>query len=179
MYKILLIGTGAEVTQGFLPIDVVESIFQDMEDSVSLNDYLLEALEDANKLDWYEIDDNFHYTGAFLSKSKIVILDKQNRIIKEIASDKISFEEDITDEIYPNSSFSSDLAVLTCADSSYGTFFTATINEKINTSLLKLKVKTLSDSYSIIHEVEYNGSTLIDETTECRISKEFIVSLQN
>ena len=178
MFKIIVTGIGAEITQGFLPSDVVEDIYQDMEDTISLNDYLLESLSDPNKLDWYEIDDNFHYTGAYLLKSKVVILDKHNHILRELNSDSIQIEEDVIDEIYPNTTLSSDLAVLTCADESSGTFFTSIVNEKFNLSLLKFKVKTLKDTYSIIHEVEYNGSTLVDETTEPTLSKDFIVSLE-
>lgn len=178
MYKISLIGTGAEITQGFLPIDTIESIYEDMDiDDISLEDYLLESLSDPNKLDWYEVDDNFHETGPYLEKTLIQI-EQENCDAIIIDTKECDIELEVIEELTPTTSLTSDLAVLTCIDESYGVFFTSTIKETFNPSLLKLKVKSLN-THSIIYNIEYNSQALINESSEPTLSKNFIASIEN
>ena len=170
MFKIIVTGLGAEITQGFLPIETVESIYEDMDDNLSLEDYLLESLSDPNKLDWSDIDDNFHESGPYINHSSIVIEQiDQNAILtlnEYIVEDEL-YEEETND----------DLCLLTCIDESKGTFFESVVNEPFNLSLLKIKTKTIR-SYSIITDIEYDGRLLVNQTAQSTLSKNFIAILE-
>jgi len=174
MFKIIVAGLGAEITQGFLPIDVVESIYEDMDEYTTLEDYLLESMSDPNKLDWYDIDDNFHDTGAYFLKSKVIIQDENGQTIQEINSNRCIKDEEVIDDLYADI----ELAVLTCIDESYGTFFESTVNKPFDLSQLKLKIKSLN-THSIIYDVEYDNQILTNEYSGSTLSKNFIASIES
>lgn len=170
MFKIIVAGLGAEITQGFLPIDVVESIYEDMDNNLSLEDYLLESLSDPDKLDWTDIDDIFHESGPYINHSSIVIEQlNQNAILN--LNDYV-----IENELH-EVELNDDLCLLTCIDESKGTFFESVVNEPFNLSLLKIKTKTIK-SYSIITDIEYNNRLLVNQTTQSTLSKNFIAILE-
>ncbi len=170
MFKIIVAGLGAEITQGFLPIDVVESIYEDMDNNLSLEDYLLESLSDPDKLDWTNIDDSFHELGPYINYSSIVIEQLNQNAILNLN------EYTVEDELHEDGQ-NDDLCLLTCIDESKGTFFESTVNEPFNLSLLKIKTKTIK-SYSIITDIEYNNQLLVNQTTQSTLSKNFIAILE-
>jgi len=168
MFKITVTGLGAEITQGFLPIETVESIYEDMDNNLSLEDYLLESLSDPNKLDWTDIDDVFHDTGAYTSTAVITV----NGMPYDLH--EFTVEEEILAEDFE---IADDIRILTCIDESKGNFFSSEIEDMFDSSLLKIKTKSIK-SYSIITDLEYDGRRLINQSNEPTLSKNFIAILE-
>jgi hypothetical protein len=77
MYKIYITGHGAELTQGTLPIDTVLEINELLEKhDIELSCYIIDSSFANDHFNWYEIDDNFHCTGAYLDSSFITVEDE-------------------------------------------------------------------------------------------------------
>jgi hypothetical protein len=81
-YTVYINGYGAEVTQGELPAETVETINAGIIDSESdLETYLVQGQFSEDVLDWYEVDSNFHSTGAYLDESTIYVEDESGNIV--------------------------------------------------------------------------------------------------
>ena len=115
MYKIYISGSGAEITQGSLPIDIVEQIKEEAAE-FSLASYFLDSLDSEDKLNWFDVDDNFHSYGAWLNDSELVVEDSEGNIIFKEACYKLKCTTSHTTELYPEDFKFEPIGVLTCIE---------------------------------------------------------------
>lgn len=178
-YTVYINGYGAEVTQGELPAETVETINAGIIDSESdLETYLVQGqfLEDV--LDWYEVDSNFHSTGAYLDESTIYVEDESGNIVWSEECCNLETNFNYTQEIYPGENISDEVSVLTCLDIQKGTFTTGTIStESFNSDLIKLEVNSLGD-IDIISSIKYNDVEIDDLDFGDTTSKNFKAFLE-
>ena len=146
--KVYISGYGAEVTQGTLTNEKVEKIYESHD---SLEEYFSQYVDD--DFSWYEIDDNFHCSAAYLEESSIQIIDEQGTTIYERPCDELIYDEVITEPIYSTD----EECAITCVSTEKGTFFEGDFEiEEFNPELLTLKIKRL-ESFKMVSEVFYNG----------------------
>ena len=180
MYKVYISGHGAELTQGTLPIDTVLEINESLEKhDIELSRYIIDPAFTDEHFDWYEIDDNFHCTGAYLEASFITVEDEAgNEIYKEECCNlDVSHCENVK-ELYPEDSKVGVVGILTCLDVQKGTFASGTINSKeFNPELLSVTIRTLGD-YDLIDSIHYNGSVIDDIDLGDTVSKNFIAYIE-
>jgi hypothetical protein len=180
MYKVYISGHGAELTQGTLPIDTVLEINESLEThDIELSRYIIDSTFADDHFDWYEIDDNFHCTGAYLDSSFITVEDEAgNEIYKEECCNLNVSNCDYTEELYPEDSKVGAIGVLTCLDVQKGTFTQGTINLKeFDPKLLSITVRSLGD-YDLIDSIHYNGSEVDDIDLGDTTSKNFIAYIE-
>ena len=178
-YTIYINGYGAEVTQGELPAETVESIKNGMADTDSdLESYLVHGQFSEDVLDWYEVDSNFHSTGAYLDESTIYVEDESGTVVWSEECCNLETNFNYTQEIYPGENISDEVSVLTCLDIQKGTFTTGTIStESFNSDLIKLEVNSLGD-IDIISSIKYNDIEIDDLDFGDTSSKNFKAFLE-
>lgn len=152
--KIYISGYGAEVTQGTLTNEKVEKIYESHD---SLEEYFGQYVDDY--FSWYEIDDNFHCSAAYLEESSIQIIDEEGSTIYERPCDELIYDEVITESIYSTD----EECAITCVSTEKGTFFEGDFEiEEFNPELLTLKIKRL-ESFKMVSEVFYNGVEILGD----------------
>jgi hypothetical protein len=178
-YTVYINGYGAEVTQGELPAETVETINAGIIDSESdLETYLVQGQFSEDVLDWYEVDSNFHSTGAYLDESTIYVEDESGNIVWSEECCNLETNFNYTQEIYPGENISDEVSVLTCLDIQKGTFTTGTIStESFNSDLIKLEVNSLGD-IDIISSIKYNDVEIDDLDFGDTTSKNFKAFLE-
>lgn len=178
-YTIYIKGYGAEVTQGELPAETVETIKRGLAETDSdLETYLVHGQFSDDVLDWYEIDSNFHSTGAYLDESTIEVEDETGTVIWKEECCNLETDFNYTQEIYPGENIADEVSVLTCLDIQKGTFMTGTITaESFNSELLKLEAKSLGD-IDIISSIKYNDVEIDDLDFGDTASKNFKAFLE-
>jgi hypothetical protein len=178
-YTVYINGYGAEVTQGELPAETVETINAGIIDSESdLETYLVQGQFSEDVLDWYEVDSNFHSTGAYLDESTIYVEDESGNIVWSEECCNLETNFNYTQEIYPGENISDEVSVLTCLDIQKGTFTTGTIStESFNSDLIKLEVNSLGD-IDIISSIKYNDVEIDDLDFGDTTSKNFKAILE-
>ena len=179
MFKIHISGYGAEVTQGALPIEAVEQIYDELGEG-NLSNYISDCQFEDDKLDWYEIDSNFHSFGAYVTDSTIYVKDEADNVIyqEECCNLKVS-DNDYTEDIYPEDSKVGPIGVLTCYEIQKGWFHTGDLNtEEFNPELLSIKVKSLGD-LDMVSTILYNGIELDNADFSDTITKDFIADLED
>lgn len=145
--KVYISGYGAEVTQGSLTNEKIEKIYESYN---SLEEYFSEYSDDFS---WYEIDDNFHCSAAYLAESSIQVIDEEGTTIYEKPCDELFYDELVTNPIYSTD----DECAITCVSTEKGTFFEGDFDvDDFNNELLTLKIKRL-ESFKMVSEVFYNG----------------------
>jgi hypothetical protein len=112
--KVYISGYGAEVTQGTLTNEKVEKIYESHD---SLEEYFSQYADD--DFSWYEIDDNFHCSAAYLEESSIQIIDDNGATIYERPCDELIYDESVTEPIYSTD----EESAITCVSTEKGTFF--------------------------------------------------------
>jgi hypothetical protein len=178
MYKIYIEGYGAEITQGALPIDIVNQIRSEVEEDSDLAEYFIEAQMSDDKLNWFDVDDNFHSYGAFTNDSTLYVEDEQGNIIFKEACFKLKCTTEHTKELYPEDFELESIGVLTCIDKLKGCFYTGTISEKFNSSKLCLHAEALGD-HVLITSITYDNKELQDTDLGETISKNFFAYLED
>ena len=178
MYKIYIEGYGAEITQGALPIDIVNQIRSEVGEDLELPEYLIEAQMSDDKLNWFDVDDNFHSYGAFTTDSTLYVEDEQGNIIFKEACFKLKCTTEHTKELYPEDFELEPIGVLTCIDKLKGCFYTGTISEEFNSSKLCLRAEALGD-HSLITSITYDSKELQDTDLGETISKDFFAYLED
>jgi hypothetical protein len=179
MFKIHISGYGAEVTQGALPIETVEQIYDELGDG-DLSRYISDCQFEDDKLDWFEVDSNFHTTGAYVTESTIYVTDEaDNLIYQEECCNLTVFANDYTEDIYPEDSKVGPIGVLTCYEIQKGWFHTGDLNtEEFNPELLSIEVKSLGD-LDIVSTILYDGMELDAADFGDTTTKDFIAELEN
>jgi hypothetical protein len=179
-YTVYINGYGAEVTQGELPAETVETINAGIIDSESdLETYLVQGQFSEDVLDWYEVDSNFHSTGAYLDESTIYVEDESGNIVWSEECCNLETNFNYTQEIYPGENISDEVSVLTCLDIQKGTFTTGTIStDSFDSSLLKLEINSLGD-IDIITSIKYNDVEVDDLDFGDTSSKNFKAFLED
>lgn len=179
-YTVYINGYGAEVTQGELPASTVEAIYKQLSESdIDLETYLVQGQFSDEVLDWYEIDSNFHSTGAYLDESTIFVEDESGTVVWSEECCNLESDFIYTNEIYPGEGISDDVSVLTCLDIQKGTFTTGTISaESFDSSLIKLKINSLGD-IDLVSSIEYNGTEIDDLDFGDTSSKNFKAFLED
>ena len=177
MYKIYILGNGFEITQGALPMETVEQIYNEIESELDLVEYFIDAVQSDDKLNWFEVDDNFHEIGADMNDSILYVEDAQGVVVFKKPCDEIKNHITITEELYPEDFELEPIGVLTCIEKIKGTFFTGYIDtEDFNPANIKLHVDTLGDM-SVVHSIVYEGNELLYKEMIDYTSTDFIVYL--
>ena len=149
--KVYISGYGAEVTQGTLTNEKVEKIYESHD---SLEEYFGQYADD--DFSWYEIDDNFHCSAAYLEESSIQIIDDNGTTIYERPCDELIYDESVTEPIYSTD----EESAITCVSTEKGTFFEGDFEiEEFVPELLTLKIKRL-ESFKMVSEIFYNGEEI-------------------
>lgn len=179
MFKIHISGFGAEVTQGALPIETVQQIYDELGEG-DLSNYISDCQFEDDKLDWYEIDSNFHAFGAYVEDSTIYVEDEQgNRIYQEECCNLKVADNDYTEELYPEDSKVGPIGILTCYEVQKGWFHTGDLNtEEFNPDLLSIEVKSLGD-LDMVQTILYNGVELENADFGDTTTKDFIAHLED
>ena len=180
MYTIYITGYGAEITQGTLPIDTVTEINEALEEhDIELSSYIIDSTFSDDHFDWYEIDDNFHYTGAYLEESVIHVEDESGNVIySEECSELNISNHEYTEGLYPEDSQVGAVGVITCLEVQKGTFTNGKLNSnEFDPKLLSISVRQLND-YSLISSIYYNGVEIDDLDLGDTCSKDFIAYIE-
>lgn len=178
MYKLYIEGTGAEITQGCLPIDIVDEIYSEIENDSELPAYFIDAQMSDDKLNWFDVDDNFHLYGAFVNDSILYVENDKGEVVYEKNCNILKCHTTYTKELYPEDFEFEPIAVLTCIEKFKGGFFEGYINtNEFNPASLCLNISNLGDR-SLIESVTYEGNELQDVDNGDSISKDFIVYLE-
>lgn len=179
-YTIYIKGYGAEVTQGILPEETVAEIYNTLKETdQELPDYLVESQFSDDRLDWYEVDSNFHTTGAYLDDSTIYVEDESGNVVWQEECCNLECEYNHTDEIEPMDTVSGWVGVLTCLDIQKGTFTQGTLDvEEFNSELISIKVNSLMD-IDLITSIQYNEEDIADLDFGDTISKDFKAYLED
>ena len=178
MYKIYIEGYGAEITQGALPIDIVTQIRSEIESNSELAAYLIEAQSSDDKLNWFDVDDNFHNYGALANDSTLYVEDEQGNVIYKEACFKLKCNTHYNKELYPEDFDLEPIGVLTCIEKFKGRFCSGTISEEFDVSKLCLHIETLGDR-ALVTYITYNNSDLQDLDQGEAVSKDFFAYLEN
>jgi len=171
MYTIYIEGEGVEMTQGRIPTETVDLIYQSIQDEDTLESYFL-FTEDA--VAWFEIDDNFHAIGPLVNKCIVKIFNSAGESIYESHCNIVKTQETEVEEILPNdvSPFGS-YKVLTCTDLFQGRVLTGTIPTKdFRLSLLTFEVESLNET-KVITSIKYNGEEIRDIEINSEHQKHF------
>ena len=177
MYKIYILGNGFEITQGALPMETVEQIYNEIESELDLVEYFIDAVQSDDKLNWFEVDDNFHEIGADMNDSILYVEDAQGVVVFKKPCDEIKNHITITEELYPEDFELEPIGVLTCIEKIKGTFFTGYIDsETFDPNNIKLHAETLGDM-SVVYSIGYEGKELLNKEMIDYISTDFIVYL--
>lgn len=178
MYKLYIVGNGAEITQGCLPIEIIEEIYSEIENISELPAYFIDAQISDDKLNWFEVDDNFHAYGAIPSESTLYVENANGEIVYESNCNALKCNISYTNELYPEDFKLEPIGVLTCIEKFKGDFFEGYIDtQEFNPLSICLNIKNLGDR-SIIETVTYEGNTLDNVNNGDSISKDFIVYLE-
>lgn len=178
MYKIFIKGFGSEITQGYLPIDVVNQIKSEINSQSELTSYFLDTLDSDDKLNWFDIDDNFHFYGANINESILTIESDQTGIVYQEPCYKIKCKINYTSEIFPENFKLEPVAVLTCIERFEGYFCQGILSEKTFDPLnLCIHVESLGD-YSLISHITYNDHVIAESSYGLATSKDFSVFLE-
>lgn len=172
MYTIYIKGYGAEITQGALPIDTVNQIRTEIESNAELAGYLIEAQSSDDKLNWFDVDDNFHNYGAFANDSTLYVEDFQGNVIFKAECFKLKCTTTHTKELYPEDFKLEPIGVLTCIEKFQGRFCSGTISEEFNVNKLCLHIETLGDR-SLVTYITYDNKDLQDSDLGEAVSKDF------
>jgi len=160
MYKIYISGNGFEITQGALPMETIEQIYSEIENELALAEYLIDAVQSDDKLNWFEVDDNFHELGADMNDSILYVEDSQGIVVFKKPCDEIKNHITITTELYPEDFELELIGVLTCIEKIKGTFFTGYIDTKdFNPNNIQIDVKSLGDT-EVVYSIGYEGKEL-------------------
>ena len=185
MLHISISGIGAEVTQGALPAQVMESIYEEIGDLTigSLEEYFSDAIEDENKLNWFEIDDNFHAFGPFLDTSTLTITDNNGKIIYQSGCSDLNQEHSETEELDVHASIATymigEVVGLTCTEIHKGEYAEGTINTDVfDPEKLKVHVAVLGSMYHIIESISYDDVEISNTSSSNSYPKDFIVSVK-
>ena len=178
MFKVYISGLGAEVTQGILPIETAIQIREEVGDG-DLATYFMEGSYEDDKIDWYEVDSNFHAFGAYVEDTTIYVEDVAGNIIyQEECCNLTVFANDYTEDIYPEDSKVGPIGVLSCYEIQKGCFHTGDLNtEEFNPELLSIKVKSLGD-LDIVSTILYDGIELDNADFSDTNTKDFITDLE-
>ena len=101
MYKIYILGNGFEITQGALPMETVDAIYSEIESEADLVEYFIDAVQSDDKLNWFDVDDNFHKIGADIDDSILYVEDDHGVVVFKKPCDEIKNHTTITEELYP------------------------------------------------------------------------------
>lgn len=177
MYKIYILGNGFEITQGALPMETVEQIYSEIESEADLVEYFIDAVQSDDKLNWFDVDDNFHKIGADIDDSILYVENDHGVVVFKKPCDEIKNHTTITKELYPEDFELEPIGVLTCIEKIKGTFFTGYIDtEDFNPDSIKLHAETLGDM-SVVYSIGYEGKELLNKEMIDYISTDFIVYL--
>ena len=177
MYKIYILGNGVEITQGALPMETVEQIYSEIESEADLVEYFIDAVQSDDKLNWFEVDDNFHEIGADMSDSILYVEDAQGVVVFKKPCDEVKNHITITEELYAENFELELIGVLTCIEKIKGTFFTGYIDtEDFNPNNIKIDVKVLGDT-EVVYSIGYEGKELSNIEPSQFTSTDFIVYL--
>lgn len=177
MYNIYINGKGAELTQGALPIDIVEHIKAETEGS-SLSSYFFDTLDADDRINWFDVDDNFHSYGAWLYDSELCVEDSKGNIIFKELCYKLKFILSHTKELYPEDFKFEPIGVLTCTEQLEGKFcITELDTNSFDANKICIHVDTLGD-IAIVSHISYDDSEFKFPESEV-VSKDFIVNLEN
>ena len=177
MYKIYILGNGVEITQGALPMETVEQIYSEIESEADLVEYFIDAVQSDDKLNWFDVDDNFHKIGADIDDSILYVEDDHGVVVFKKPCDEIKNHTTITEELYPEDFELEPIGVLTCIEKIKGTFFTGYIDtEDFNPNNIKIDVKVLGDT-EVVYSIGYEGKELSNIEPSQFTSTDFIVYL--
>lgn len=178
MYKLYIVGNGFEITQGALPMETVEQIYSEIEREADLVEYLIDAVQSDDKLNWFDVDDNFHKIGADNDDSILYVEDENGNVVFKKPCDEIKNHTTITEELYPEDFELEPIGVLTCIEKFKGDFCIGYVNEdEFDPLNICLHINNLGD-HSIIDSISYKGAELQDASHGNFISKDFIVYLE-
>jgi len=177
MYKIYILGNGFEITQGALPMETVDVIYNEIESEADLVEYFIDAVQSDDKLNWFEVDDNFHELGADMSDSILYVEDAQGVVVFKKSCDEVKNHIAITEELYAENFELELIGVLTCIEKIKGTFFTGYVDtEDFNPNNIKIDVKVLGDT-EVVYSIGYEGKELSNIEPSQFTSTDFIVYL--
>lgn len=178
MYKVFIKGTGSEITQGCLPIDVVKNIKSGLNSNSELASYFLDTLDSDDKLNWFDINDNFHFYGANVNDSILIVETEQNEIVYQEPCGKLKCKINYTSEIYPEDFKLEPIAVLTCIEQFDGYFLQGLLNEDILNPLnFCIHIESLGD-HSLVSHITYNDTVIAESLYGLARSKDFLVFLE-
>lgn len=179
-YSIYIKGYGAEVTQGILPEETVAEIYNSLKETdQELSNYLMDAQFSDDQLDWYEVDSNFHVTGAYLEDSTIYVEDESGNVIWQEECCNLKTNLNYTQEIEPMDTVSGWVGVLTCLDIQKGTFVQGTLEvDEFNSELITIGVESLMD-IDLINSIQYNEKDIDDLDFGDTMSKDFKAYLED
>ena len=178
MYKLYITGDGSEITQGCLPIEIIDEIYSEIEKDSELPAYFIDAAMSDDKLNWFDVDDNFHAFGATPSSSTLLVENDKGEIVYEKRCNTLKCHVTYTTELYPEDFEFEPIGVLTCIEKFKGDFCIGYVNEdEFDLSNICLHINNLGD-HSIIDSISYKGVELQDASHGDSISKDFIVYLE-
>ena len=179
MYKIYIDGIGHEVTQGSLPKETATEIELAAGEDFTLEEYLIESIAYDDRINWYEIDDNFHGFGPGLDSSEIVIKQDDVEILRIPSMDIKQQRYIYTAEVYPIDDMYKDSATLTCIQDLEGEFLQEEfeLDSDFDANHLELEIVELGDTIKLINNVYYNGKKITVSDIHSANTADFFVDL--
>lgn len=177
-YSIYISGYGAEVTQGSISPENIEKIYQVLESNSSTENTYdiasavveLDFAEDG--FQWFDIDDNFHASGAYLSDSTLYVENENGDVIYSIPCHEIENlkSHETYDAMAPEDT---GFGILTCYSIEKGCFGSGTITvEEFDPKLISLQIDALED-IEIITSIRYNDTEIDDYDYGDTMQKDF------
>lgn len=175
-YSIYINGYGAEVTQGSVTNELAEKILEKANETPEsdISSAVFSIDIDDDYFDWWEIDDNFHRTGPYLSDSTLYVEDEDQNVIYEIpCADIKNIKVHVTYDMQAPDGF----GVLTCFSVEKGTFWHGYIEvDEFDPSLLELNVDCLEDT-EVVASILYNEKEILDLDHYDTVGKTFLAYL--
>jgi len=175
-YSIYITGYGAEVTQGSLAAEEVAKVYKLIEESgdeyfdVAAAIVELDYAEDG--FQWWEIDDNFHASGAYLGDSTLFVENEDGVVIYSVPCHEIeNLQSHVTWDVQAPED--SGIGILTCYSVEKGCFGSGTISvDEFDPKLISLKIDTLEDT-EIVTSIHYNDAEINDYDYGDTMQKDF------
>lgn len=178
MYNIYIEGIGHEVTQGSLPKELANEIELAAGEDFTLEDYLKESVAYDDRINWYEIDDNFHGFGPGLDSSEIVIELDNAEVLRIPAVDIKQKRFIYTAEVYPIEDMHHEAATLTCIQDLEGKFLQDEFEASdFDANKLELEIVELGDTVKLINNVYYDGKKITVSDIHSALVQDFFVDL--
>ena len=182
-YAFNITGTGAEVTQGRVTKDFIQEIYSKLIDEETLEGYFMN-LDEEDEICWYDIDDNFHSTGAFIDGCTVSVYtigtpETPGTLLYEVPASELRVAmNNVTEEVLPSeNSIHGSINVLTCQDIYEGFIFTGILSvNDFNPKLLSCVTDTLGD-ITLIKAVYYNCKPIDVNIMSGTRHKKFIADL--